>query len=312
MIGIYSTLHAYSAFLRSMRLSLLLLLVATGARAQEATTADFFPFDSGNEWEYVVANDGNPNAVTVLGYVSVRAHRDTLVDGLPGAVYSVVRRNADGQVATSTICTGYLDGSSWYASPGSDCALGEDQLRGGRHWIPGAQAGGPVSISGDIYEAPALSKFSIPLGIGPGGSGASYAWGHAAGLGLHYWQEIYQRRLPPAYSSRRTGRLVYAKIGGKTFGASVVSSAPVLEITSDGLKIASFPNPFQSSVNLSTNSLAGPVDLVLYDMLGRTVWETVASSSVTIDLSRLPSGIYLLRAEDQVGRVSTRRLIRAE
>ncbi len=57
-----------------------------------------------------------------------------------------------------------------------------------------------------------------------------------------------------------------------------------------------YPNPTKGLLKIEINGGINPVDLQLYDMSGRLLQqESNVASSVTLDLSRLPAGTYILR-----------------
>ena len=77
-----------------------------------------------------------------------------------------------------------------------------------------------------------------------------------------------------------------------------------------GLSLSS--NPFHGAVNISVNGTAGPVELAVYDMAGRTVLrQTVESGgSMCWNGSGVPSGTYMVRATAPDGTATSRMVTR--
>lgn len=90
-----------------------------------------------------------------------------------------------------------------------------------------------------------------------------------------------------------------------TSGTAGGGSSPV-----GGLALSVSSNPFYGSVTLSLTGAAGPVELAVYDMAGRTVMRQnlQGGASVTWSGEGVPSGTYLVRATTAEG-VSATRLV---
>ncbi|MEO0857672.1 MAG: T9SS type A sorting domain-containing protein, partial [Bacteroidota bacterium] len=74
-----------------------------------------------------------------------------------------------------------------------------------------------------------------------------------------------------------------------------------------------YPNPTPGRATLTFGlAEAAPVRLAVYDLLGRTVRRldsprAAGTHAISLDLSRLPAGVYVVRLET-AGRIETRRL----
>lgn len=90
-----------------------------------------------------------------------------------------------------------------------------------------------------------------------------------------------------------------------TSGTAGGGSSPV-----GGLALSVSSNPFYGSVTLSLTGAAGPVELAVYDMAGRTVMRQnlQGGASATWSGEGVPSGTYLVRATTAEG-VSAARLV---
>ena len=68
-------------------------------------------------------------------------------------------------------------------------------------------------------------------------------------------------------------------------------SSDTVEIS---LKLSFYPNPAQNELSV-TNNLGEAVEMKLFNILGESIFEqTVSKVETKIDLSRFPSGIYIV------------------
>lgn len=82
-------------------------------------------------------------------------------------------------------------------------------------------------------------------------------------------------------------------------------AAAALSITpSDAPSVAIYPNPAFSEIHIVANT--APISLWLYDSQGRQVY---SGAGTTIDVRRLPAGLYLLRIAHPEGNISSHRII---
>lgn len=303
-------------------LSLLLLIgLFAGAvvNAQEADPAEFFPYAPGNEWEYIQIDldfSTTPATETVTGYTRVEVLRDTVVNGLPGSVYTVARLDASQEPASEVTCTGYRDDNAlrWYVSP-RDCVLGEDALGQdpleGFYYLYEVSPGGSIEVGGEAYAVSGLSDFGIPCGPFPQ-TFCDFRWKHAGGVGLYYWHVDVSSH---GSRDRDEGRLTYARVGGEVFGAPVVANEPVPDHALGSLTVAVFPNPSRGRVRVSVaGAVTGPVELALYDMLGRRVWTDRSGpvGGVGLEMGSFPRGVYVLRVRDRAGAEAATRVTRLD
>src|SRR5690606_20497263 len=83
------------------------------------------------------------------------------------------------------------------------------------------------------------------------------------------------------------------------FAFSTLSSADIATYTVRKLTI--YPNPANSELNISTSFPMDDMIVEIYDITGRRVHHENTKNN-TIDVSKLPSGMYILK----VGDVSTK------
>lgn len=94
---------------------------------------------------------------------------------------------------------------------------------------------------------------------------------------------------------------------------SVVLPTPPAANVSQLTRIASIvPNPTSGAVNITLDGAPGNIRLDLQDMAGKTLSTTNISGtrSITLDLGRLASGIYLVTLTDESGRTERQKLVR--
>lgn len=80
---------------------------------------------------------------------------------------------------------------------------------------------------------------------------------------------------------------------------------PVIEVDGTKAEITVFPNPFEDVLSLRINgSLTQAIDILLFDLNGRLLFEEKALSAGSIEIggsSALPPGTYLLSLRDERG-----------
>ena len=79
---------------------------------------------------------------------------------------------------------------------------------------------------------------------------------------------------------------------------------PITDTLVPNLKITTYPNPFSNTINITSNietALVGKT-LKLYDVSGRLfISQVIQSQNTTLNVSNLPSGIYILKIEGKKG-----------
>ena len=66
-----------------------------------------------------------------------------------------------------------------------------------------------------------------------------------------------------------------------------------------GSSIEVFPNPAKSTIGLNVRSVNGAVMVRIYDMRGAIVKEVLYENNTEINISKLPAGTYILRADEE-------------
>lgn len=112
--------------------------------------------------------------------------------------------------------------------------------------------------------------------------------------------------------------LVYAKVGGVTYGAAPVASEGVVSEPSFRLE-AVYPNPTRSDATLTfTTTPADRVTAEVFDVLGRPVLRrdlgtpTVGASRRRLAVGALPAGLYVVRISTASGEVATQRFVKVD
>lgn len=104
--------------------------------------------------------------------------------------------------------------------------------------------------------------------------------------------------------------VMHWKIGGFVGTSSTnlqLSGYPILlqtkgatpVVDSQTSKYQLYPNPFTGTLHIESGNTETPVDIAIYDVTGMAV-STIPrfANSITVNLSGLPDGIYLLRCTD--------------
>jgi hypothetical protein len=93
--------------------------------------------------------------------------------------------------------------------------------------------------------------------------------------------------------------LVYVRAGARTYGVPVpVSIDAPADVRDRPVSLSIFPNPTTGWINIRTESGGGEARLEVFDVTGRRVFDLVngaGSAPVTLDLSGLPAGVYVVR-----------------
>lgn len=84
-------------------------------------------------------------------------------------------------------------------------------------------------------------------------------------------------------------------------GTKLTGNNPIAEQIGNeaGNAIEVFPNPAKSSINLNIHSADGAVMVRIYDMRGSLVKEVLHQNGEEINISNLPVGTYILRADEE-------------
>ena len=117
------------------------------------------------------------------------------------------------------------------------------------------------------------------------------------------------------YSGTLTVHTKFRNLMVKLSGTGVLLSAPEeSNILREFVLHAAYPNPFNSSTNISFDiATSDIIQLDLYDLSGRSVrrmftgWTDAGRHEIQIDADGLPSGLYLLKLKSSAG-VSVRRI----
>lgn len=96
----------------------------------------------------------------------------------------------------------------------------------------------------------------------------------------------------------------YTTVAPATTSSKFSASSPVEAVKSNKL----YPNPASDYIQLSDG--AEQYNYTISDAVGKTSMQGISEASKTIDVRRLPSGLYLLRAQDKNGKISTYKFIK--
>ncbi len=79
--------------------------------------------------------------------------------------------------------------------------------------------------------------------------------------------------------------------------------------TSGPLKINTFPNPFQNELTVELSYSDQPVQIRLFNLVGKVLIQQQTQSTMKLDVSSLPAGTYYLKVESSSETI-TRRVIK--
>jgi hypothetical protein len=104
-----------------------------------------------------------------------------------------------------------------------------------------------------------------------------------------------------------------APFSSEKMGTITITLQEVILSTNDfeaSQNISIFPNPAQNELTIASNSSLSSVEI--YSVLGNKVFEkkNLNTISETLDISALPSGIYLLNTLDTENRSATKKIIK--
>ncbi|MEO6038398.1 MAG: T9SS type A sorting domain-containing protein [Saprospiraceae bacterium] len=136
---------------------------------------------------------------------------------------------------------------------------------------------------------------------------ASYSW---TGDGLQSFTGDHVTAIPPA-----TGTINYVVIGSSNFGCTATATyhLPVVvcivgtEETQAMEKISLYPNPNTGKFVLEfPSAVFGSANVLIFNQLGEIIWQskilvTTGVNRVSIDLLRVPAGIYDLKLSTAKG-----------
>jgi hypothetical protein len=85
---------------------------------------------------------------------------------------------------------------------------------------------------------------------------------------------------------------------------SQAEGGPLAEDSADNIKISTYPNPFNTSVTITSNNATKVIgrSLKVYSATGKLIISQIIQSQVTtVNTGNLPSGIYIFRIESEDG-----------
>lgn len=309
--------------MRSLSLLALLLTAASPAAAQDTDSLDlgYYPLEVGDTWEYSLyiqqcdSQECDSGSVyfrrSIVGEVEVEGVRYAEMqveqfDSTTGSVTCESMHNVRVNPETALVEITGLPGCYGFArAPLSGLVEDEIPLTIGTPAVEPVRIG---DIEYDLEARTATDDDPIPC---PDTCYTQFA--RKVGLIVY---EAYSDALPG--SQFDSFRLRYAEVDGVVYGLQVVSNEEVAPTQTFQLTEL-YPNPFRTTATL-TLSLPSPesVTLAVFDVLGRRVLtrdlgvQPAGESRHALDGSRLPAGVYFVRATTASGQQATRRVVRIE
>jgi len=147
-----------------------------------------------------------------------------------------------------------------------------------------------------------FAQVTLRLTLARAGSGNNLFIGGSTYSDSDFPLQVDLINYPSAYyqPSNNNSQLAYSPDGFLAQFILTDTPLPVEEVNSeDDSAISVFPNPTNGRLNMVTNGMKGPMELGLYDAIGQKVLSkqfivTSAGQRLTLDLSQLPKGMYIL------------------
>jgi hypothetical protein len=155
-----------------------------------------------------------------------------------------------------------------------------------------------TTLPGD-YDLKLLNSSGSQVAISQNGGTTSESISRTVSAGTYYAQ-VYGYNGANSATSCYTLRV---QLGTATRGEDL--------ITGDVQKVAVFPNPANTVVNLNLTGFTGKSDVSLFDVNGREVLHRVVTSiNSQLDISALRTGIYMMRIKNDGKEVNTTKIIK--
>ncbi|MDZ4701662.1 MAG: T9SS type A sorting domain-containing protein [Rhodothermales bacterium] len=301
-------------------LSLCLIRPAAGQGLPDGVVADtldwrrYYPLEIGNTWEYT-GIDGAPNQLirTIVG--------DTVANGYR---YFVRRDSIPLYVRPPVVFTFYVR----YDTAGTVVTLDDIAADTASLPLPFPYSGGDFLAHFDLRSAFGDTLFhdepQVIYDVSGGYHEMVTIYGEQAKVDalkcLHgdWWRECYATDIGFVHGgSLEYYFLTYAKIAGKQYGTSHVTSLTANASPPSDLSIdAVFPNPTRETFQL-VYAIGHPqqVRLTLVNALGQQIYSDVpgflpaGQYRFLYDMSGLASGIYFIRLTSDTGREAVRSLL---
>lgn len=302
-------------------LGIILTASPQSAASQGSDLNRFSPLIQGGYWEYELYDhsygDSPPHA-----YVSIATKGDTSLAGQNYTLLIERKFDAQKEEISNQTCGIRINEQDRYSIVGlssedGSCILSVEAAYRSRAtaYAPTIHLDTSVVIGGKAYDVPAIAELRL-IEMGTGGSGGAHIRLYAEGIGqIEDYREGRAHHQAGGGSARLEHRLIYAHVGGHSYGTSVVSTTNSAEAAYEPWLVNTIaPNPFRDEVRVSLKaSVAQAVTYTVYDVLGRQLLSGDASPGATPTTIRLdpgPAGIYFIEFRDEEGRREVRQLVR--
>jgi hypothetical protein len=295
------------------------LAVSVSAQGSGLDPLQFAPLDVGNRWEYVYQNE-MPTPAVPIRYIVAEIASEMLIGGEPHRVLTQQSFALDGTPDGPLLHCAY----SLTSGPASAEAAGLPDYNCDQLSAPPVlpYPYGPTTVrdheayevSGQTYIADTLVSYGSQT-MGSGGAMTAWARAFVRGVG-HLSTRTWGRRhattcttTPSACDFADATRLVFARVGGAVYGASVVAGDEGPRVPS-ALQLRAWPNPSGSGGQaLRVEGATGRTTTTVFDILGRQVWREVSPRG-TLTLPVLTPGVYTVRVTDDASRQGAIRIVR--
>lgn len=307
--------------MRSLLLFSLFVLSYEAGFSQTHEPLRFSPLPDDGYWEYELHDHSygeNPPYV----YASIEVMGDTVINDIPYTLLLDRRLNSEASEISRATCAVRLDETGKWRHIGIQSSDGSCHFPVEFLYLSQITAYAPkqnldqeIEIGGQKY-AIATTSYLLYMRWGTGGSGGSHSRLYAEGIGqLSSRLSWTNHSQAGGGGGHRDHRLVYARVEGRVYGTTVVSTAdnprPPQEVSAVR---TIYPNPFRDEVRISFDtSTAAPVAYAVYDIMGRRVltgFIPAGSTEATVAFDLGPAGIYFIEFLGEGVRREVHRLVR--
>lgn len=260
----------------------------------------FYPLNVGDEWQFDFVH--HPSGY-VKGYIDYRVVGDSLMPN--GKVYRLVTRKESSPLTPNYSLPGWFGGFRRVDSLSANVYQYDASRPSGETLVDSllARPGDHFSYMNHPYLGFCSSEgdaaiLGNPTVIKSYGISVTQRYTLAYGFGLVYVWLVEVDEFPSMIA------LVYAKIGGQTYGTRVSVGDQYLATTTEFQLEQNFPNPFNPSTTIRYGvPMRSHVSLAVINTLGQQVAELFNGDveagyhEVRFDASGLSSGVYFYRMQ---------------
>ncbi|HEX9952962.1 MAG TPA: T9SS type A sorting domain-containing protein [Rubricoccaceae bacterium] len=252
----------------------------------------YVPLGMGDRWDYALFS-GPPGSTTPDGVASLTVTSVATDEERRRVVrLAVVRRTVSGGETRAECTLNRMTGPTTLTGA-LFCELANTVFPD-YFYLQGETGPASVEIGGQTVTADRAAGGQTTRVSYPNTSSTATRGVEAArGIGIVGWSYslVYEFFVPPTY---RSGRLVYARVGGVSYGQQAVAGEDAPSV-SRALTLR--PNPARTQATLRFAAAGHVAEAVVRDALGRVVLRVAVpagATEATLDVSGLAAGVYVV------------------